>query len=63
MLLSADEVGEAVTKLVQRPRAMWILPWLWTLSVWLNRNLNPLVDYTTIHRFTIPEREDELKKI
>jgi short-subunit dehydrogenase len=60
-LLTAEQVGEAVLKLVRRPRAMWILPWGWTFSVWLNRNLNWLVDYTTITRFTIPEREEELK--
>jgi len=40
---------------------MRIIPWLWSFSVWLNRNFNGLVDYTTINRFTIPEREDELK--
>jgi short-subunit dehydrogenase len=61
MLLTPDEVGQAVTRLVRRPRAMWIIPWLWSGSVWLNRNFNALVDYTTIKRFTIPEREDELQ--
>jgi short-subunit dehydrogenase len=61
LLLTAEQVGDAVLKLVRRPRAMWILPWGWTFSVWLNRNLNWLVDYTTITRFTIPEREEELK--
>lgn len=61
LLLTADQVGEAVVKLVRRPRAMWIIPWAWTLTVWMNRNLNWLVDRTTINRFTIPEREEELK--
>jgi short-subunit dehydrogenase len=61
LLLTADQVGAAVVQLVRRPRAMWILPWAWSFTVWMNRNLNWLVDYTTIHRFTIPEREDELK--
>jgi hypothetical protein len=42
---------------------MWILPWTWSFTVWMNRNLNWFVDYTTINRFTIPEREDELKMI
>jgi len=50
-----------VVQLVRSPRAMRIIPWLWSFSVWLNRNFNGLVDYTTINRFTIPEREDELK--
>jgi len=61
MLLTAEQVGQAVVKLVRSPRPMWIIPWLWSFTVWMNRNLNRLVDYTTINRFTIPEREDELK--
>lgn len=61
MLLTADEVGRAVVSLVRRPRAMWIIPWLWTFTMWMNRNFNWFVDYTTITRFTIPEREEELK--
>lgn len=60
LLLTADQVGEAVVRLVRQPRAMWILPWAWSFTVWMNRNLNWLVDRTTIHRFTIPEREEEL---
>ncbi len=60
LLLTADDVGRAVVQLVRSPRAMWILPWAWSLTVWMNRNLNWLVDYTTINRFTIPEREEEL---
>ena len=59
--LSADDVGRAVIKLTRRPRPMQIIPWAWSVSVWLNRNFNWLVDRTTINRFTIPEREDELK--
>ncbi|MEP6894854.1 MAG: SDR family oxidoreductase [Chloroflexota bacterium] len=61
LLLTAEQVGSAVVQLVRRPRAMWILPWAWSFTVWMNRNLNSLVDYTTIRRFTIPEREEELK--
>jgi short-subunit dehydrogenase len=61
LLLSAEDVGRAVIQLVHKPRPMWIIPWAWTMSVWMNRNLNWLVDWTTINRFTIPEREDELK--
>jgi short-subunit dehydrogenase len=60
LLLSADDVGRAVVQLVRSPRAMWIIPWAWSFTVWMNRNLNWFVDYTTIHRFTIPEREEEL---
>lgn len=61
LLLTAEQVGNAVVRLVHRPRAMWILPWAWSFTVWMNRMLNGLVDYTTIKNFTIPERADELK--
>ena len=61
MLLTAEQVGREVVNLVQRPRAMRIIPWLWTFTVWMNRNFNSFVDYTTINRFTIPERAEELK--
>ncbi len=60
MLLTADEVGNAVVKLVRRPRGMLVIPWLWNVTVFMNKFLPGLVDYTTINRFTIPEREDEL---
>ncbi|MBE7535791.1 MAG: SDR family oxidoreductase [Anaerolineales bacterium] len=61
MVLTAEQVADAVVNLARRPRAMRIIPWLWLFTVWLNRSLNWLVDYMTIHRFTIPEREEELK--
>jgi len=62
LLLTADQVASAVVLLIRRPRAMRILPWAWSFTVWMNRNLNALVDYTTINRFTIPEREEELNR-
>ena len=61
LLLTAEQVANAVVKLVKRPRRMLIIPWLWSVTVFMNRFLPGLVDYTTIKRFTIPEREDELK--
>lgn len=61
MLLTAEQVGREVVNLVRNPRAMRIIPWLWTFTVWMNRNFNSFVDYTTINRFTIPERAEELK--
>lgn len=61
MLLTADQVASAVVRLVNRPRRMLIIPWLWSVTVFMNKFLPGLVDYTTIKRFTIPEREDELK--
>ncbi|MBI5824885.1 MAG: SDR family oxidoreductase [Chloroflexi bacterium] len=61
MLLTAEQVAQAVVKLVRRPRRMWIIPWLWSVTAFMNKFIPGIVDYTTIHRFTIPEREDELK--
>jgi short-subunit dehydrogenase len=60
LLLTADEVGQAIVGLVRRPRPMRIIPWLWRLPALLNKLFPSLVDYTTIHRFTIPERAEEL---
>lgn len=62
MLLTAEQAGKAVVKLVRRPRRMWIMPWLWSVTVFMNNFIPSFVDYTTITRFTIPEREDELKR-
>jgi short-subunit dehydrogenase len=62
MLLTAEQVGSAVVKLVRHPRRMWVIPWLWSVTVFMNRFLPGLVDRTTINNFTIPERSDELKK-
>jgi short-subunit dehydrogenase len=61
LLLSAEDVGRAVVQLVRHPRAMWIIPWLWSVTALLNKLFPSFVDYTTINRFTIPEREEELK--
>ena len=60
MLLTAEQVAEAVVKLVRRPRRMLVIPWQWNVTVFLNKFIPGFVDYMTIHRFTIPEREDEL---
>ncbi len=60
MLLTAEQIGKAVVKLVRRPRRMWIIPWFWSVTVFMNKFIPSFVDYTTITRFTIPEREDEL---
>ena len=62
MLLTAEQVGEAVVKLVRHPRRMWIIPWLWSVTVFMNRFLPGLVDRTTIKNVTIPERADELNQ-
>jgi short-subunit dehydrogenase len=61
LLLSAEDVGRAVVQLVRRPRAMLIIPWLWSVTVLLNKLFPLFVDYTTINKFTIPERSEELK--
>jgi len=62
LLVSAEEVGRAVVQLARRPRPMWLIPWLWNLPALLNRLFPSVVDYTTINRFTIPERADELNR-
>ena len=59
--LSAEEVAREVVQLVRRPRAMVIIPWLWSISVLLNKLFPAFVDYTTINKFTIPERAEELE--
>jgi short-subunit dehydrogenase len=61
LLLSAEDVGRAVVQLVRRPRPMWIIPWLWSMTALINKLFPSFVDYTTINRFTIPERAEELK--
>lgn len=61
LLLSAEDVARAVVELARRPRPMWILPWLWTVLVILNKLFPPIIDYLAIHRFTIPERGEEIK--
>jgi short-subunit dehydrogenase len=60
MLLTAEQVAQAVVKLVRNPKRMWIIPWLWSFTVFMNRFFPGFVDRTTINNFTIPEREDEL---
>jgi short-subunit dehydrogenase len=60
MLLTADQVASAVIKLARHPRRILVIPWLWSVTVFLNKFFPGLVDYTSINRFTIPEREDEL---
>ena len=60
LLLSAEDVGRAVVQLVRHPRAMWIIPRLWSVTALINKLFPSFVDYTTINRFTIPERADEL---
>lgn len=57
---TADEVGRAVVELVRRPRAMWLIPRLWSLPALLNKLFPSIVDYTTITKFTVPERAEEL---
>lgn len=61
MLLTAEQTARWVVQAVRRPRPMFIIPWPWAFTVWLNKWLPGLVDYTTINRFTIPEREEELR--
>lgn len=61
MRLTAEQVGQAVVGLVQRPRRDLVITWPFRLSVWLNQAWPGLVDWTTIRQFTEVERSDELK--
>lgn len=61
MVLTPEEVGRAVVGLIQRPRATVILPWPFRFTVWLNQAFPWLVDWATVNRFTVVERNDELK--
>jgi len=61
LLLSAEDVARAIVTLVRRPRAMYIIPRLWSLVALFNKLFPAVVDYTTINKFTIPERAEELK--
>lgn len=61
LLLSAEDVGREVVQLVRHPRAMRIVPWQWNIVALLNKLFPAIVDYTTINKFTIPERAEELK--
>jgi short-subunit dehydrogenase len=63
MLLSAEQVAEAVVGLVRRPRAELVIPWPFRLAALVNQWLPGLVDWSVIRRFTIPEREDELGRM
>ena len=58
---TADEVGRAVVELVRHPRAMWLIPRLWTFPALLNKLFPSIVDYIMINKFTIPERAEELQ--
>ena len=61
MLLTADDVARAAVGLVRHPRAHLVLPWLWGFGVWVNQMCPWLVDWTTVSRFTVPERIDDLR--
>ncbi len=60
MLLTAEQVGRRVVGLARRPRPEILTAWPWYFSAWINQLLPGLVDWTTISRFTVPERSDEL---
>lgn len=61
LVLSGEDVARTVVGAVRNPRPTIITPWLWGFSALLNKLFPGIVDYTTINRFTIPEREDVLK--
>ncbi|MEP7359137.1 MAG: SDR family NAD(P)-dependent oxidoreductase [Anaerolineales bacterium] len=61
LLLSPEQVAEAVLSLVRHPRAELVIPWPFRLAAFFNHWLPGVVDWAVIRRFTIPEREDELR--
>lgn len=60
MALTSEQVAKAVVKLVRHPRRMWIMPWLWKFTIFINRFFPGFVDRMTINTFTLPERADEI---
>jgi short-subunit dehydrogenase len=54
--LTAEDLAQAVYKIIQRPRRTVILPWPMKVTYWLNTLFPGLVDWSIEHRFTIPER-------
>ncbi len=61
MLLTADDVANAVVRMVRSPRPERVMPGLQRVSIFLNRITPWIVDRTTRNRFVIPEREEELR--
>lgn len=61
MKLTPEQVGDAVVGLVRRPRAGLVISWPFRLGVWLNQFFPSLMDWTTVHTFTIPERREALE--
>jgi len=59
--LTAEDVGRAVVGLVRRPRSDLVITWPFRFTVWASQAFPGLSDWVQINRFTIPEREDELK--
>lgn len=60
ILLTAEEVADAVVRTVVRPKRLVFLPWFYRLTAWLNFMFPAVVDWLTIRFFTIPERKDDL---
>jgi short-subunit dehydrogenase len=60
-LLSAEETGEAISRLAEHPRRRWILPRRMRPVLWLAQVWPGLVDWTTRRFFVERERADELR--
>ena len=62
LVLTADQVAEAVARLAQGNRSREVLmPGVNFFVKHINQLLPWVVDWTTVRNFTIPEREDELR--
>jgi short-subunit dehydrogenase len=60
LLLSSEDVAQAVWKLVQRPRRTLVMPAVMHLAIWLNRALPGLIDWILEIAFVHPERKSSM---
>lgn len=60
LVLSADDVAQAVWNLVQHPRRTVVIPAIMHLAIWLNRALPGLIDWILEIAFVRPERKSSM---
>jgi hypothetical protein len=61
LLLSIDEVAEAVLKLILHPKPIRVMPKIMLPIIWLNRLWPGLIDWLSVRRFVMRERPEELR--
>ncbi|MGD2253497.1 MAG: SDR family NAD(P)-dependent oxidoreductase [Anaerolineales bacterium] len=60
LVLTKEDVAEAIVKLVFRPKRMLVLPRIFRLAVWLGQVWPGLIDWLVVRFFVLREREEEL---